>query len=112
DEQLYVSDPRALQSIIVKDQDAFEETAVFVETNKAIFGPGLVATVGEHHKKQRKIVTPIFSVTQLRELTPVIYEVADKLSSVLEKEATLRFEKAGESVLDMSEWMSRVALET
>lgn len=31
DEQLYVSDPRALQSIIQKDQDAFEETAVFVE---------------------------------------------------------------------------------
>jgi hypothetical protein len=31
DEQLYVSDPRALQSIVLKDQDAFEETAVFVE---------------------------------------------------------------------------------
>jgi hypothetical protein len=31
DEQLYVSDPTALQSIIGKDQDAFEETAVFIE---------------------------------------------------------------------------------
>jgi hypothetical protein len=31
DEQLYISDPRALHSIISKDQDAFEETAVFIE---------------------------------------------------------------------------------
>ncbi|KAG5719279.1 Cytochrome P450 4F12 [Termitomyces sp. T112] len=112
DEQLYVSDPRALHSIIVKDQDAFEETAVFVETNKAIFGPGLVATIGDHHKKQRKIVNPVFSVTQLRQLTPIIYEVADKLSGVLDREATRCEEETGRSVLDMSEWMSRVALET
>ncbi|KAG6916982.1 hypothetical protein DXG01_004411, partial [Tephrocybe rancida] len=112
DEQLYVSDPRALHSIVIKEQDAFEETAVFVETNKAIFGPGLVATIGDHHKKQRKIVNPIFSVTQLRQLTPIIYEVADKLSGVLEKESVQRLAQTGESVLDMSEWMSRVALET
>ncbi|KAG6827437.1 hypothetical protein H0H92_011792 [Tricholoma furcatifolium] len=112
DEQLYVSDPRALQSIIVKDQDAFEETAVFVETNKAIFGPGLVSTIGDHHKKQRKIVTPIFSVAQLRQLTPIIYDVADKLLAVLEKEVIRHPDTQGESILDMSEWMSRVALET
>ncbi|KAF8060722.1 cytochrome P450 [Lyophyllum atratum] len=112
DEQLYISDPRALQSIVIKDQDAFEETPVFVETNKAIFGPGLVATIGDHHKKQRKIVNPVFSVTQLRQLTPIIYEVADKLTGVLEREAVQRKARTGESVLDMSEWMSRVALET
>lgn len=31
DEQLYVSDSRALQSILVKEHDAFEETSVFLE---------------------------------------------------------------------------------
>ncbi|KAF9457370.1 cytochrome P450 [Collybia nuda] len=112
DEQLYVSDPRALQSIVLKDQDAYEETAVFIETNKAIFGPGLVATIGDHHKRQRKIVTPVFSVTQLRHLTPTIYEVANKLTSVLNREVSVHKTETGETVLDMSEWMSRVALET
>ncbi|RDB27404.1 hypothetical protein Hypma_004362 [Hypsizygus marmoreus] len=111
DEQLYISDPRALQSIVVKDQDSFEETPVFIETNKAIFGPGLVATIGEHHKKQRKIVNPVFSVAQLRQLTPIIYDVADKLAGVLEREAVQRQTTSGDSILDMSEWMSRVALE-
>jgi hypothetical protein len=31
DEQLYISDPRALQSILIKDQDTYDETDVFLE---------------------------------------------------------------------------------
>lgn len=105
DEQLYISDPKALQSILIKDQDAFEETDVFIETNKVIFGPGLVATTGDQHKRQRKLVNPVFSVAQLKDLMPVFYRISDKLSDVIETE------HAENPVLDMSEWMSRVALE-
>ncbi|KAG7440063.1 cytochrome P450 [Guyanagaster necrorhizus] len=105
DEQLYISDPKALQSVLIKDQDAFEETAVFIETNKVIFGPGLVATTGDQHKRQRKLVNPVFSVAQLKELMPVFYRISDRLADAMETEH-------GENpVLDMSEWMSRVALE-
>ncbi|KAJ4489794.1 cytochrome P450 [Lentinula lateritia] len=112
DEQLYVSDPHALQSIIVKDQDAFEETAVFIDTNRVIFGPGLVSTTGDVHKKQRKIVAPVFSVPQLKKVTPIVYEIAEKLADVLTREVHASRTTKGSSVLDMSEWVSRVALET
>ncbi|KDQ55381.1 hypothetical protein JAAARDRAFT_134081 [Jaapia argillacea MUCL 33604] len=117
DEQLYISDPRVLQSIILKDQDAFEETQVFIETNKIIFGEGLVATTGAHHKRQRRLVNPIFSMTNLRKLVPVFYEIANKLADVLGKEAQstenqgLGSESKAKSI-DMSSWMSRVALES
>lgn len=107
DEQLYISDPRALQSIIVKDQDSFEETTTFIETNKVIFGEGLVATVGDHHKRQRKIVSPAFSVPQLRKLVPKLYDVAHRLSDAVGKEI-----EGSSEVLDMAQWMSRVALES
>ncbi|KAF4577459.1 cytochrome P450-dit2 [Pleurotus pulmonarius] len=117
DEQLYICDPRALHSILVKEQDAFDETTVFIENNRIIFGPGLVATVGEQHKRQRKAVKPVFSLIQLKKLTPLFYELAEKLCDVIEKEA------CGETIMngvlnpdggrvDMSEWMSRIALET
>ncbi|KAJ3893683.1 cytochrome P450 [Lentinula edodes] len=112
DEQLYVSDPHALQSMIVKDQDAFEETAVFIDTNRVIFGPGLVSTTGDVHKKQRKIVAPVFSVPQLKKVTPIVYEIAEKLADVLTREVHASRTTKGSSVLDMSEWVSRVALET
>ncbi|KAJ8488872.1 hypothetical protein ONZ45_g13796 [Pleurotus djamor] len=112
DEQLYISDPRALHSILVREQDAFEETAVFIEFNKVIFGPGLVATVGEQHKRQRKIVKPAFSITQLKNLTPTLYALAEKLSNIISNEARKRVDDGKVASLDMSEWMSRIALES
>ncbi|KAJ6548742.1 cytochrome P450 [Mycena capillaripes] len=112
DEQLYISDPRALQGILVREQDAYEETAVFVETNKIIFGPGLVSTTGDMHKRQRKLVHPIFSPNNLRDLVPTFYSVAERLSDVLTNELRTQADPEGRSVLDMSEWMARAALET
>jgi cytochrome P450 len=38
---------------------------------------------GDHHKRQRKIVTPVFSVAQLRQLTPLIYHIAEKVDFLL-----------------------------
>ncbi|KAJ7881775.1 cytochrome P450 [Mycena olivaceomarginata] len=111
DEQLYVSDPRALQIILVKEQDAYEETAVFVDTNRIIFGPGLVSTTGVIHKRQRKLVNPIFSPSNLRELVPTFRSVAERLTDVLANECRARGDSRGRTVIDMSEWMSRAALE-
>lgn len=52
-------------------------------TNKVIFGEGLVATVGEQHKRQRKVVSPAFSVPQLRKLVPIFYQVAARVRASL-----------------------------
>ncbi|KAJ6540824.1 cytochrome P450 [Mycena vulgaris] len=112
DEQLYISDPSALHSILVKEQDAYEETAVFVETNKVIFGPGLVSTTGEIHKRQRKLVAPIFSPSNLRDLVPILSNVAERLTEVLVHETESHTDPDGRSVLEMSEWISRATLET
>ncbi|KLO11217.1 cytochrome P450 [Schizopora paradoxa] len=114
DEQLYVSDPLALQSIIVKDQDAYEETRVFIDNNKIIFGEGLVATIGEHHKRQRKLVTPAFSVQRLRRLVPTFYDVANRLRTALldTVEKSPKSSSSNTTVADMAEWMSRAAIES
>ncbi|KAF7760629.1 hypothetical protein Agabi119p4_10038 [Agaricus bisporus var. burnettii] len=108
DEQLYVSDSRALQSILVKEHDAFEETSVFLETNKVIFGPGLVATKGDQHRRQRKATLSIFGVPQLRQILPTLYDISDKLCDVL----SVEFAGNRMKTIDMSNWMSRVALES
>ena len=36
-------------------------------------------TLGDHHKRQRKIVSPAFSVPQLRKLVPKLYDVAHRV---------------------------------
>ncbi|KAF6742238.1 cytochrome P450 [Ephemerocybe angulata] len=125
DEQLYISDPLAIQAILGTEQECFDETAVFLEANKIIFGPGLVSTTGELQKRQRKLAAPMFSTAQLAKIAPTFYEIAEKLVDVLQREINEQLsptysgnaeekndeKRVGRAVLDMSEWSCRVSLE-
>ncbi|KAG1802771.1 cytochrome P450 [Suillus plorans] len=82
-EVVYLSDPLALYHVIIKDQHSFEEPDVFIMNNKAIFGDGLIATIGEQHRKQRKLLNPVFSTLNMRELLPTLQPIAHKLTSIV-----------------------------
>ncbi|KAJ7235107.1 cytochrome P450 [Mycena haematopus] len=66
----------------------------------------LPIATGDHHKMQRKMMTPVFSTENLRLMLPVIYEVAQELKGIL-AEHTLR----GNYEIDILKWMNRAALE-
>ncbi|KAI5118021.1 hypothetical protein M0805_003458 [Coniferiporia weirii] len=106
DEQLYVSDPLALHYITVKDQYTYEETDMFIATNSLIFGMGLLSTLGDHHRKQRKMLNPVFSLRHMRELVPIFYPIAYELRDVL-----MRQVRGGSGDIDVLKWLSRAALE-
>ncbi|KAF8905032.1 cytochrome P450 [Gymnopilus junonius] len=104
--QLFVFDPKAMHHIIVKDQHIYEETSSFIEGNKVVFGPGLLGTLGEQHRKQRKMLSPVFSTAHMREMVPIFYNVTYKLRSTL-----LSKVENGPQEIDMLHWMTRTALE-
>ncbi|EIM80363.1 cytochrome P450 [Stereum hirsutum FP-91666 SS1] len=106
DTQLYISDPKALYNILIKDQYIFEETAFFLKSNQLFFGPSLTATMGDHHRRQRKLLNPVFSVNHMRYMTPIFYRVTHQLSDIVKTKIS-----GGSQELDMMEWMSRLALE-
>lgn len=103
---LYVYDPRALYHIFVKDQFAYEETDQFIEINRLFFGPGILATLGEDHRKQRKMLNPVFSISHMRNMTPIFYAVAHKLQNTLQKKL-----QNGPEEIDIIHWTTRLALE-
>ncbi|KAF9564195.1 cytochrome P450 [Agrocybe pediades] len=106
DNWLYVFDPKAMHHIIVKEQNVFEETSSFIEGNKLAFGPGLIGTLGEQHRKQRKMLTPVFSIAHMREMIPTFYDVAHKLERTFARKA-----QNGPQEIDVLHWMTRTALE-
>ncbi|KAI0047498.1 cytochrome P450, partial [Auriscalpium vulgare] len=76
--------------------------------NKIIFGEGLISTLGEQHKKQRKMLNPVFSLANMRVLLPIIQPIADKLRELL----TSQVQESGESKeIDVLPWMTRGTLE-
>ncbi|TFK34561.1 cytochrome P450 [Crucibulum laeve] len=104
--QLYVSDPKALHHIVVKDQYIYEEPSFFIDGNNMMFGAGLLATLGDHHRKQRKMLNPVFSIAHMRQMTPIFWDIAHKVEAAFAKKT-----KDGAQEIDMTQWMTRTALE-
>ncbi|CAA7265718.1 unnamed protein product [Cyclocybe aegerita] len=100
DVQLYVFDPKAMHHIVVKDTNTYEEL------NLALFGRGILAVVGEQHRKQRKMLNPVFSIAHMRQMLPTFYSVGHKLRDAIAKKV-----EAGPIEVELVSWMTRTALE-
>ena len=44
-----------------------------------LLGPGLLGTAGAAHRKQRRMLQPVFSVAHLRNMTPTFYDITRKV---------------------------------
>jgi cytochrome P450 len=75
DTQLVVSDPMACNNIFIRDQHVFEQTAAIRYWNMYAFGPGILATSGPHHRKQRKLLNPVFNINHMRYMMPTFHGV-------------------------------------
>ncbi|EIN06781.1 cytochrome P450 [Punctularia strigosozonata HHB-11173 SS5] len=106
DEQIYVTDPRALHHILVKDETKFEETRAFIELNKLIFGDGILSAEGAIHRAQRRILNPHFSTNNLRTLMPTFTEVVNALNAAIATDI-----RGGLHEIDMLNWLSRASLD-
>jgi len=84
---LYITDPAALNAILVRDHDVFRESTEFAGLFGLIHhGDGLASVYGEEHKKQRKLVDPIFTTARISRLTPLFYNVMRQLQANLDAE--------------------------
>jgi cytochrome P450 len=71
---LLIFDPLALYYILIREQIAYEEYDIFLQINRLLFGMGIISTRGEHHRKQRKLLNPAFSTSNIRAMFPAFRE--------------------------------------
>ncbi|KAJ3898600.1 cytochrome P450 [Lentinula edodes] len=95
--QLYTFDPKAMHHILVKDGALFQPHRI--ESGPLLFGNGLLSTIGEQHRKQRKMLNPVFSIAHMR-----------SMSELLRNALTERVQN-GAREIDLLGWMARTALE-
>ncbi|PCH40502.1 cytochrome P450 [Wolfiporia cocos MD-104 SS10] len=100
---LYISGPKALHNILVKEEPIYQESSLL---HYLLFGRGLFATLGEQHRKQRKLLNPVFSVNHIRKLTPIFYNIVHKLRAGMAAEIS-----KGAREIDALHWFGRAALE-
>ncbi|KAK0493384.1 cytochrome P450 [Armillaria luteobubalina] len=102
---LAVSDPKALQYIFHSSGYRFPKTRDVNRINLAATGQGLVTTTGEMHQRQRKIIGPAFTASQLRLFLNIFQASAVKLTDRLNE----RVDNA--KVLNVLGWTSKAALD-
>ncbi|KAG6373384.1 cytochrome P450 [Boletus reticuloceps] len=106
-QQLYISDPLALHHIVVKDQHIYTETDMFI-----MYVPASTCQIylitREQHRKQRKMLNPVFSLANMRDLLPIIQPIADELCTILRSQ--LPSDGSVEEI-NVLPWLSRGALE-
>ncbi|OSD01429.1 cytochrome P450 [Trametes coccinea BRFM310] len=103
---LYVFDPTALQHIVLREQGTYDQIEWLVRSNNMLLGAGLLSVLGETHRKQRRMLMPVFSAKHLRELAPVFWEVANRLVTAISHRANDTPRE-----IDVLDWMGRTALE-
>jgi len=103
---LYIFDPAAMSSVIVKDQDIYQKPDENIASTHLMLGDGLLATQGERHRKQRKMLNPVFSINHMREMIPTFYKISHDLRDAIASRV-----RQGSQELDVLDWMARTALE-
>ncbi|KAM5541986.1 hypothetical protein V8D89_004296 [Ganoderma adspersum] len=103
---LVVHDPKALHSIIVKEETSFRRRVSPSDLMHLLLGPGLLTAEGVQHRRQRKLINPAFSAVHLRQMTGLFYEVSHKVRTAIE--ARIGNES---QIIDVHGWISRTTLE-
>ncbi|KAJ7915808.1 cytochrome P450 [Mycena leptocephala] len=104
---LFVFIPTAMQSILVKDQNIYEEHKDSIAMSSLVFGPGILSTEGDHHRKFRKIMIPAFSTANLRRMA-IASQSSGRLEMVLFNPS---FVTAPRRQLDLNNILCRTSLE-
>ncbi|PIL34519.1 cytochrome P450 [Ganoderma sinense ZZ0214-1] len=105
---LVIHDVKALQAIGVKDQDSYRKALAPSNDLVILLGPSLLTTGGPQHKKQRKMMIPVFSNNHLRDMSHIFYNVSRKMRSAVASRVPTN---GSPKILDMNSWMARTTLE-
>ncbi|KAF8173130.1 cytochrome P450 [Mycena galopus ATCC 62051] len=88
------------------DHSFDDPTEVYITLQMVLGNKGLGSTIGPLHKKQRRLLNPVFGSAHLRNMTPIIFNVTQTL-----RETYMELCADGPIEIDMVQWSSRTALE-
>ncbi|KAJ7736842.1 cytochrome P450 [Mycena metata] len=103
-EVVYASDPRVVRRVLMN----FPPPPMVTESHNLLNGDGLLGSNGERHRRQRKMLNPLFAVKHLKNFPPLFFEVSQKLRDTYLDKLGISEEPR---VLNMHYWFSRLTLE-
>lgn len=108
-ERLSIADDDAIKHMTVRNPYNYPKPQRARQWMMPILGEGVLLAEGQTHVKQRKALTPAFSITSIRSLLPVFWAKSLHLSHLLEAEA--KETTTGSKCFEVLEWLNRTTLD-
>jgi len=107
--QVILCDPKAASYMLARDTLVYDHPPVTKAGLRNAIGDGILSAAGESHKRQRKALSPAFSHSALRKVTPVFFDAAYKVADAW----TSQLEAAEDGALiEVQGWMSHISLDS
>ena len=71
-----------------------------------LLGPGLLSVNGNTHRRQRKLLNPVFSQAQMRRLAPLVHDISCRVRDLI----YVRTAESRICDIDCAEWFGRAGL--
>lgn len=117
EKRLSTIDPRALNHILLEEADVYLRTPADLRELDHSLGHGIASAQGESHRRQKKMLLPFFSPTQLKKASPIFEEKSQQFCSLLrqmleENHSPSKNDQTNQAaIVDMYAWFNRVTLD-
>ncbi|EGO00976.1 hypothetical protein SERLA73DRAFT_178985 [Serpula lacrymans var. lacrymans S7.3] len=107
--RLFTMDTRALNHVLTHSLDYQKPEQVRYNLSR-VLGEGVLFVEGAQHRQQRHIMNPAFGPVQIRALTDIFYDKAEKLRDIWYTEVTAA-EEGKRKRIDVLSWLGRMTLD-
>ncbi|CAJ0630636.1 514_t:CDS:2 [Entrophospora sp. SA101] len=115
--RVYILDEKNLQKVLVNDAyTKFGRRRKLVEFLKNIIGDGILLVDGDVHKKQRKLMNPLFSNHSVRNMIPTFTKISNTLKDLWKDEIKNSQNVNNDidkkcAIIDVGHYMGRASLD-
>ncbi|CAG8795444.1 26069_t:CDS:2, partial [Racocetra persica] len=81
-----ISDPQLIKTIFISRVYDFPRYDIINPTYEDLIGDGIILADGDSHKRQRKVISLIFSFVHIKEMTPTFIQAGHNLKAIWMKE--------------------------
>lgn len=78
---LFVTDPKLIKEVLIAKFNSFSDRRLYPPTGDSIFDNNLIIMESTRWKLMRTRLSPVFTVTKLKQLVNLVEEVADRLTT-------------------------------
>ncbi|KAJ7600568.1 cytochrome P450 [Mycena floridula] len=108
--RVMVTDPKAVAHFYARETYVYVQNSLSRVAIANLFGEGILWAEGDVHKRQRKALTPAFSVGAIRKLTTVFYDASYKLKHAWD--ILIDAGTDNSAIIEVQQWMNNIALDS